>query len=342
MTRIPLTRIATFAPFPHFLRREGFEVDRLLTSIGVDPELLTDNECLIPLALGASFVEAVVKKTGMAQIGLDVGSITSIHDLGAFGVVLSQSLTLRDLLQRLTRLMPAINSGAKTWIEDDSSAEVIVLRHQHQQIVQRANIDGYTLALLITAVRMAAGPQWRPKKIWLDAAAGRVDRFEALSDAQCMGDTHQIGFEIPRNLLSTPLLKSSHHQSTLNSPPQHHLNIIRDTAPAQDFIGNITQTIHSGLGSQVPSIEQTADFASTSVRTLQRKLKAKGWHYRELVDKVRHQETIRLLSSGETSILEISHHLGYTDPANFSHACQRWTGISPVEYRKQLQTERDS
>lgn len=342
MTRIALTRIATFAPFPRFLQREGFRVNRILTSTGLAPELLLNKELLIPFKLGASFVDAIVKQTGISQIGLEVGSNTSIRDLGVFGMALNQSHTLYDLLQRLIRLMPAINSGAKAWIEDADSTEAIILRHKHQNVVQRANIDGYTLALLIDAVRMVAGPQWRPKKIWLDAAVGRVDRFEAFSDAEIVGETREIGFEIPRKLLPAPLLKQSPNKASRAAKLQYYEDIIRETAPAQDFIGNITQTIRSGLGNRLPSIDQSAALADISVRTFQRKLKAEGWFYRELIDHVRHQEMIQLLASADASILDIAHRLGYTDPANFSHACQRWTGTNPSEYRKQLRAKNDS
>ncbi len=337
MPRIPLTRIATFSPFPHFLQEGGFQVERLLTSMGVAPESLLEKERLFPFEQGCSFIDAVVKQTGMPQIGLDVGARTSMRDLGAFGIVLSQSLTLHDLLRRLTRLMPMVNSGARTWIEDGSSPDVVVLRHKHENVVQRANIDGFGLFVLIDAVRMATGAGWRPKKAWLDAVLGDVSRFEALSEARVVRETDEMGFEIPRALLSTPLIFPKSRAAT-SAPESTDLQErrLRETAPARDFIGNITQTIRSGMGTQIPTIEQSAALAGISVRTLQRRLGAKGWGYRELVDRVRYREAIRLLEGSDASMMDIARCLGYADAANFSHACQRWTGISPSEYRRQL------
>ena len=55
--------------------------------------------------------------------------------------------------------------------------------------------------------------------------------------------------------------------------------------------------------------------------------------FRELVDRVRHQEACELLVDADTPIVDIAHRLGYSEAANFNHAFRRWTGSSPSRYR---------
>jgi len=40
-----------------------------------------------------------------------------------------------------------------------------------------------------------------------------------------------------------------------------------------------------------------------------------------------------LLQATDTSVTEIGFEIGYTNPANFSRAFQRWAGVSPRQYR---------
>ena len=79
--------------------------------------------------------------------------------------------------------------------------------------------------------------------------------------------------------------------------------------------------------------------AGMGVRTLQRKLSVKGLVYSDLVDRVRFQNARKHLAENELKIAEISHALGYSDPANFTHAFSRWSGISPSLYRTQMHQE---
>ena len=43
-----------------------------------------------------------------------------------------------------------------------------------------------------------------------------------------------------------------------------------------------------------------------------------------------------LLLDPDVSLLEIGYAVGYSDPAHFSNAFRRWTGMSPKDYRRDL------
>jgi AraC-like DNA-binding protein len=58
--------------------------------------------------------------------------------------------------------------------------------------------------------------------------------------------------------------------------------------------------------------------------------------FEELVDEHRRTRAIGLLARADHSILEIAYSLGYSDPAHFTRAFKRWTGIGPKSYRALL------
>jgi AraC-like DNA-binding protein len=86
---------------------------------------------------------------------------------------------------------------------------------------------------------------------------------------------------------------------------------------------------------EFPTIGQVADRLHMSTRTLRRRLTAEGCNFRELLDEVRFQMAREYLAETALPLSEISWLLGYTEPGNFSHAFNRWCGMSPRDYRKQ-------
>jgi AraC-like DNA-binding protein len=83
-----------------------------------------------------------------------------------------------------------------------------------------------------------------------------------------------------------------------------------------------------------PSIVCAARQFGIPVRTLQRRLHDAGITYSELVDKVRYDAACRKLKVTHMNIADIANALGFSDPSNFSRAFQRWSGMSPSEYRR--------
>lgn len=81
------------------------------------------------------------------------------------------------------------------------------------------------------------------------------------------------------------------------------------------------------------SLENFASKQSVSAKTLYRHLKQTGQSYRQLSQKKKYDQAIRLLRHSQLSIEEISDKLGYSDACNFSRAFKKWEGLSPRNYR---------
>lgn len=82
------------------------------------------------------------------------------------------------------------------------------------------------------------------------------------------------------------------------------------------------------------SLEQVARRVHLSARTLIRRLKRAGTTYHELLDAHRRASAEALLGNPDFGVAEVSHRLGYGDPANFGRACRRWFGMAPGRYRR--------
>jgi AraC-like DNA-binding protein len=134
---------------------------------------------------------------------------------------------------------------------------------------------------------------------------------------------------IPRKVLAQSIKRKSIATAKL-----FNLEKWKANAPTLDFVNCIEQTVKSLLLDKYPTIEITAKVTGLSVRSLQRYLSQHNLTYSRLMDKVRYELALKMLNDDYIPLVEIAYTLGFSDPANFSHAFRRWAGISPSQFRK--------
>jgi AraC-like DNA-binding protein len=94
----------------------------------------------------------------------------------------------------------------------------------------------------------------------------------------------------------------------------------------------VTMLLESGTGCM--DIRIVADKMETSVRTLQRRLHTTGVTYAAVVQQARCAAAREMLKEHQRRISDIARLLGYSDPAHFTRAFQRWTGVTPRDFRR--------
>ncbi len=145
-------------------------------------------------------------------------------------------------------------------------------------------------------------------------------------------------------------------ESTAFSIPGEILCLpVRIDAPK---VTNLHRTIHSNLSTEIANairqiistytvatdieIEEVAKLTDMSVRTLQRRLKQKGLRFNDLLNQSKFEHAKQMLSDPKMSIKEVSKSLGYSDPAHFTRAFRRWSGLSPTAFKKSQQNTVES
>jgi AraC-like DNA-binding protein len=185
---------------------------------------------------------------------------------------------------------------------------------------------------MVDVVRQAAGPEWWPTKITLQAAA------EVPEGLQQEGTTYTVfslgkavtAFPIPRTLLALPMRSRSLPISGCLSDEQ--VDAALCDLP-KDFAQTLEVALKHYVGEYHPDIHLAAEIAGLSVRTLQRHLNSRGLTYRELIDQLRFESAIRLIGDDSMTLIDIARQVGYSDSAHFNRAFRRWTGTSPSQYR---------
>jgi AraC-like DNA-binding protein len=80
-------------------------------------------------------------------------------------------------------------------------------------------------------------------------------------------------------------------------------------------------------------MEAIAAKMNQSRHTLHRALKDEGVTFEQVLDDLRHTLALQYLQGKKVSVNETAYLVGFSDPAAFSRAFKRWTGMSPRDAR---------
>jgi AraC-like DNA-binding protein len=104
-----------------------------------------------------------------------------------------------------------------------------------------------------------------------------------------------------------------------------------------DDVGpGVQQIVTTLLPDGYPGLQLVAEAVRISPRTLQRRLEAEGLTFARVVAQARVSEAQRMLGDPARKVIDVALDLGYSDPAHFTRAFQRWTGVVPREFRRRV------
>jgi len=326
---IALTRVAGLRPVVAFLDHRGARVERLLQRVKISPDALRDAEALIPTSQGFRFMEESARVEGIENLGLLVGQETRLEQFGVYGSLIRRKRTLGEAIATVFQLLPFFSSGTQMWIEDRGDRAVFCQRFA-DGLGDHRQADQYSLMMMITLLRLAAGPTWHPDEVHLRMPRGaRFDRFPPLASCVVRFEQPANAVVFPRSLLDRPLAATG-----LPVLKPEKLEAWTSSAPAPDFPGSLLQVAEALPPSGYPQIGAAAGAVGMSVRSLQRRLAESGVTFKGIMADERFAAAAKLLRGGYAKILDIALDLGYSDHAHFTRAFHRWAGTAPREFRR--------
>jgi AraC-like DNA-binding protein len=289
------------------------------------------------LIAARSFVqllEACAHEFDCPDFGYRVGLAQGEEPLGPITVAVLQSETVQDAYESGIRYLNLLNPALGI------------------------TLSPFEDGLRTTYSRDGLGPgETRQFQEWIVAIAVKVLALLAGPEAQF----HGIRFS------HQPILPTSHYEQAFKCPVSfghqtygidyrvsdmaHGMNSSNPELRAllNGYLDRIIASSETGLRHQIDalirellptggcSLAVIAEYQFISVRTLQRRLRAEGLVFEQLVDDVRHEQAVTLLDDPTLQISDVAALLGYVEQSSFSHAFRRWTGTSPRAWRSSHQ-----
>lgn len=320
-------------PLIDHLRRLGHPVEPELRRVGLPEAVLESDYLPISSYRLWELKQSLSLRTGNLALVAQAEEETDLGNL-LIGSELLRSPNLGALLENLRRLLAYDAPNGEFWIE--SLDDEVRLRSRFKpHLLTQTNVfcDLTKLVWLRRMVRLA-DPAFTPREALVcGPSIGTLpEQLAALGWHNLRFNQGVNGFSIPRDMLSLPILPADAGNPDSAPARAHDLTALQRP---ESFSGVVRWVINAYQPKQWLTCAQAAEAISVSPRTLQLRLEEERISYRQLVEDCRiRQAKTRLLSTSMT-MEDISNEQGYSCKSAFLRAFQRWTGVSPNEYRRE-------
>jgi AraC-like DNA-binding protein len=329
MARLPLTRCQFLMPFADILTDIGAPTGPLLEKFRLPSSLEEKNDLYVPILPAIGFAEAAQRMQGIDDLGfLAARRLHFSHLSERIRTLIAYSPTLLVALQHVCKWAPLEDTILSIWIErNDDEVRICsrlagtngLLHLEHSQWLQ--NI------FPIYIVRQFAAPDWMPATIAFEARYTPRPATQALwPNTRFLSGQHASWIDVPVSYLSL----SSQPSEIIPSPHSDE-----DGPSDFEFIESLKMMLPAYLDEGAPPLIEIAAMAGVSTRSFQRKLSHLGLTYSELMNTVRFEVANKLLRDTDSKIIEIAFSSGYSDPAHFTRAFRRISGVTPRQFREQ-------
>lgn len=328
MKSLPLAHTSWLRPFVAFFEERDVDLLPFIRSADIEPALVLDGEGWITKHQLYQFLNAVAEGTHMPELGFVVGERLTPDTIGAIGAAMTSASTLGAAIQLFCRLVPRHVEDNRVWVEEGDEGGVWLFNETVDRLPGESDLaDHAGLMSLVNIVRLAAGRDWRPTRVTLQAGpTGAHRRVPTLNACSMEFDAPATGVAFPAAYLLRPIRPRPTRTSGENA-------LLSGKETFHDKLRQLLRGI-LGVGGILPSAHLVAEVAGTSARTLHRRLRDEGQTYQEILDEIRFERAAELLSNSDASVKELAHELGFSGPNNFIRYFQRVAGVSPSAYRK--------
>ena len=102
------------------------------------------------------------------------------------------------------------------------------------------------------------------------------------------------------------------------------------------FADQLRRVILDGQVSAPVTARKVAHYLGLSTSTLNRRLRAEGIAFKQLVDEIHFEMAKRFLKETSLNVTQVAQTIGFANTASFTRAFSRWSGgISPKRFRVQ-------
>ena len=321
----------------------GASVPRLLADADLNPRELQDGDNRIDLIYLMRLGYGAIRQTGHPEIGLLSGSQSPVSLFGYGGLAAMTAPTLGDALQVLVdyeALQGRCYRGSSQLTRGPAGARLsfysIAPYNDYTYFVVDAVLSGW-----VSFIRWITGRNDLIAEAHVEFSTPAYYEYYPLA-FPCPVHFHQEinALVLKPGALDTPLLHRDPtlHASLLKTCDQ----LLTQIALADSYRNKVLKVLGTMLHGKTPTIEEVALQLCIPPWTLRRKLKDEDTAFQTLVDEMRRDVALSYMKNTGLSFGEIAYLLGFSTPGAFQRAFKRWSGTTPGEYRKSLESERKS
>ncbi len=315
------------------LRAYGCDADDVFAQAGLDPAPAQPLDIRYPAARLQVVWRLAVQYTGDPCFGLTVAEQMQPEALHGLGFAWLTSDTLFDAVQRLVRYQRVITTLSDYRLSTlDGVVELSLKLGPHGLDIHPVSLDA-AVAVIVRMCRLALQVPFQPLRIALQRSQPScADRFSAFFQCPVEFSAPLTAIYLDAGTLDQPLPSANPELARANDAVViDYLNRFDRETLAMQVRARLIDLLPSGQ----PTQAQVAETLHMSVRNLQRRLRAEGTSFKQLLDETRRELAMQYVRQAYRPIGEITYLLGFSEPSNFTRAFRRWTGSTPMGFRQE-------
>ena len=316
-----------FQPFIRLLHRTSLIPEEWTAAIrGMDPEER------LPAATAHQLLDGVVSLGVDPSFGLMAAREWNSGDGGALDYAVTSASTIREAVEAAGRYMGLVNEVASIHLA--VSGGVAVIHVENALPMTRVGLD-FQLGSLYRLFRCVWASGCRPSLRVLIQYAEPEDVREHLTTFEgaplVFGSSHP-GFTFDAALLDKRLTSADFRlHDTIRL---HAEQMLQELPRSKSLTSWIESAIAAELPKGAPTVNRIASRLRMSTRTLERRLEREGTTFSNLLEDLRKRLAVRYVTNQAIPLGEIAFLLGFSHTTGFHRAFKRWTGETPLAYRK--------
>jgi len=325
-----MTHLSIVSTLMDFAEEIGTPLELSLASAKLPTRIVDQRAGYLPCKQFCGWVDRVTRAEGIDNFGL-----RSVMQAGVGGLMpivvdtIAASQSLHEGLRSFVELAYKESSHVGIWLDQHPEGLRFCHRGSYPRSVPgQADMSWWALGMLIHVVRLFLDPNWCPSYAGVPAQGnGMASASDMLPGTNFTAEADIVWISVPKRSLAVRPRAGRCHGSPLGI-------IGESTKPPASLLEGLSHSIEMYLPGRTLRVQESAEIAGTSVRSLQRYLTSQHLSYSKLISKLRFETAKRQLAHTDQPITEIANELGYSDPSHFARAFRRIAGVSPTEYRK--------
>ena len=321
------------------LRERGHDPDPLLAQYDLDPARLAEPRARLSIPRYMRLGHAAMQLSGDPALGLEMGRLSHIAQVGLAGVTAAQAPTVREAARTLIRFEPlyaANYRGQSSFAEDADGAWLNFYSISPYNAYNRFVVDAL-LAGWLHQLGALAGRPLAAQRVEIEfPAPDYAGRYAEVFGGPVEFATGHNRLRLDREALA--LRNPAHCPSTWHQLLELCEAELAQLTRTRSLRERITQLLGPLLHGREPDLDEIARRLQLPSWTLRRKLAEEGTGFRDILNDARRDLAMTYIRDTELSFGEIAYLLGFASAEAFQRAFKRWSAQTPGEFRRATRT----
>lgn len=299
-------------------------------------ESFDDLESRIPLAVASDLFEQAAKVSQNDAIGITVGKTLAAKHWGVLGYLLTSTPRGFEGILTTQRFAGLLCDGLSMQFEmhnDLCFAGMTLSENCSQHFIDYLVASAFSMAHRISGITFPA-----QELRFQHAQPKNVQTFRDFFNCEVLFDQPKTESVFDPRHLDLQAMDSDPKMRKLMEEKANA--ILAKLTPEDDLIESLRSYLMPFLPQVMPTLKEASEHLNVSSRSLQRRLSQRGLSYQAVIDELKCEAAKTYLTKSEYSFLDVALLLGFADQSSFNRAFKRWTGKTPTQFQKELESDK--